>query len=87
MEQRAFAREPGSLGGGGGISEKSLVSISDVVMSALELFRLWVEPLLDDGCDGGCWTFCLEPERGSSATAAGLDEGPSSTQQEIDKLI
>lgn len=48
MEQRAFALETGSLGGGA-ISEKSLVSISDVVISALEPFRLWVEPLLDDG--------------------------------------
>lgn len=80
MEQRAFALEPCSLGGGA-ISEKSLVSISDVVISALEPFRLWDEPLLEDGWDGDSWSFrysCLEPERGSSASPAVLDEGPSS---------
>lgn len=49
MEQRAFALEPGSLAGGGAISEKSLLSISDGVISALEPLRLSDEPLLDDG--------------------------------------
>ena len=80
MEQRAFALEPDSLGGGA-ISEKSRVSISDAEMSTLELFRLTEEPLLEDGSDGGPWSFwysCLEPERGSSAAAAVLDEGSSS---------
>ena len=56
VEQRAIALETGSLGGGA-ISEKSLVSLSDVVNSATEPFRLSDEPLLDGGCDGGSCSF------------------------------
>lgn len=79
MEQRAFALGPGSLGGGA-ISEKSLVSVSDVVISALEPLRLCDEPLLDDGSGGSCsfWYSCSEPERGSVASLAVLDDGSSS---------
>lgn len=56
MEHRDFALEPGSLGGGA-IREKILVSSSGAVISALELFRLRVEPLLDDGWDGSSVSF------------------------------
>lgn len=52
MEQRDFALEPVSLGGGA-ISEKILGLTSDVVSSVLEPFRLWNDPLLDDGCERG----------------------------------
>lgn len=50
MEQRAFALETGSLGGGA-ISENNLALVSDLATSVLELelFRLRDEPLLDDG--------------------------------------
>lgn len=77
MEQRAFALELCSLGGGA-ISEKGLVSISDFAISVLEPIRLWVEPLLDDGRDGGSWYSCLDSERGSSVSLAELDDGSSS---------
>lgn len=80
MEQRAFALEPGSLGGGA-ISEKSLVSMSDV-MSSLELLTLdTLDTLCDNGSDrgsGSFWYSCLDPEWGRSIAAAVLDEGSSS---------
>lgn len=78
MEQWAFALEPGSLGGGA-ISEKSLVSMPDVVMSSLELLTL--DTLCDNGSDrgsGSFWYSCLDPEWGRSIAAAVLDEGSSS---------
>lgn len=82
MEQRAFALAPGSLGGGGAISEKSLSVMFDVVTCALAPFRLSDEPLLDEGCDGGSrslWYSCLEPGRGNSVSAVLLVDGSPST--------
>lgn len=69
MEHRALALEPGSLGGGA-INDKVLVSTSVDVDHSSETFRLWDDPLLEDGCDKGSW--------GSSISSTVLDEGSSS---------
>lgn len=66
MEQWALALLPGSLGGGPG-SEKSPKSLFGVVMSALDPFRLWDEPLLDDGCERGSVPLAV-CDGGSSST-------------------
>lgn len=75
MEQRAFALEPGSLGGGA-ISEKSLESMSDVVISALALFTLCADG--GNRGSGSFWYSCLDTVWGRSIEAAVLDEGSSS---------
>lgn len=89
MEEWAFAFLPGSVGGGAR-SEKSLVSASEFVISALDSFRLWDDPLLGDGRDqvsSSIWYFCLEPEQRLSVSLAVLNEGSSSTEQEIEELF
>lgn len=81
VELRALVLEPGSLGGGGAMSEKSLVSAVD---SASEVLRLWDELLLDgrSGFAGRSWSFwrsCLELGWVSSVSVMEVDVGPSST--------